>query len=608
MRILTALIMVMNAIVLFSQTTTVEGYIYETENRGYMSNVSVTAENMASEEIVDKTRTDKDGFFKVNVPANSEIRIYGAKEGYDIKRIETKVGTGKSFIKLEMGRAPGYTFEVTLAEKRTDVNRIVDGITGTRIEVFNNTTRRSVMDLKDHDNPEFQLNLQKGNHYTILIRKNGFLSKRMEAKVDVEGCILCFEGVGKVDPGVSDNLSEDNAFGVLLANVELERIFEGKKMEVQNLYYDVGKWKINSSARNELKKVITLMKDNPNLTLELGSHTDSQGKSAGNMTLSNKRAKAAVNYLIKNGGIAANRVISKGYGETLLLNHCGDGVKCSSKEHAINRRTELKIVGITDIKEVKSLAQMKKEEFLELDLINQMGQEQVVVKNDEELQKIIEKDKKVQQDVERQIAAEPTWEEKKMQEEFQKVKEEQAKKEEVKKTVKEVDVEKEVKKAPVVEEIQNKKEILKKQQMEDELEGATFQKVIETKEDIEFIKKMDQEVDEVANEVVEEVEVVEHTDIVETAPHTQSGSVSDGVKVVLHQSEEVLTEEHFIFKRHQNVEVFDNKDGRYFYMVGGFKNESDAFKFMQSYIRPDNKYKGSFVALIENGVLAVVNQ
>jgi hypothetical protein len=120
--------------------------------------------------------------FRIEVPINTKIRLYAANDMFDIKRLETGVGEGKSFVKLEMGRAPGYTFEVCLAEKRSSPNTVVDAITGTRIEVYNNTTRKSLMDLKDYESPNFQLNLKKGNHYTLLIRKSGFLSKRMEAK------------------------------------------------------------------------------------------------------------------------------------------------------------------------------------------------------------------------------------------------------------------------------------------------------------------------------------------------------------------------------------------------------------------------------------------
>lgn len=541
MRILTVVLMVCFTISLNSQTTVLEGYIYETGNRGYIYGVSVTAENIETEKIVDKAKTDADGFFQVNVPINSKIRIYAAKDMFDIKRVETEVGTGKAFIKLEMGRAPGYTFEVTLAEKRTDPNTIVDAITGTRIEVFNNTTRTSVMDLKDHDNPEFQLNLQKGNHYTLLIRKNGFLSKRMEAKVDVEGCILCFEGVGKVGPGVTDNLTEGNSFGVLLANVELERIFEGKKMEVQNLYYDLGKWALKDPARAQLNKVITLMKDNPSLTLELGSHTDSRGNSESNQELSKKRAKSAVDYLAQKGDIANNRLISRGYGESIILNKCIDGAKCTEEEHAINRRTELKIVGITDMKEVKSLAQMKKEEYMEQEILGLMDQEQVVAKDEEELKRILEADKKVAGDVKSQI-----------------------------------------------EEIEKIEEI-------EEIEEIGVEKVIEDKE-IET---------EIVTKEIEELEV--ETPSIETTTPTNA-SAKDGIKVVIYQSKTPLPKDHFIFTKHNNVETMDGHMGKTYYMLGGFENESAAFKFMNSFIRPDKKYTGSFVASIKNGSLAVVNQ
>lgn len=595
MRILTTMTMVCFAVALFSQTTTLEGYIYETGNRGFLSEVSITAENIETEEIVDKAKTDKEGLFSVEVPINSKIRIYAAKDMFDIKRVETEVGTGKAFLKLEMGRAPGYTFEVTLAEKRSSPDHIVDAITGTRIEVYNNTTRKSVMDLKDHDNPEFQLNLQKGNHYTILIRKNGFLSKRMEAKVDVEGCILCFEGVGNVGPGVSDNLTEGNSFGVLLANVELERIFEGKKMEIQNLYYDLGKWHLKGSAKTELGKVITLMKDNPNLTLELGSHTDSRGSSASNLELSNKRAKSAVNYLIQKGDIAKSRVVSRGYGENILLNNCANGAKCSEEDHAINRRTELKIIGITDMKSVKSLAQMKKEEQLEAEILGLMDQEQVVAKDEEELQRIIEADNKVAKDVDRQInnsGSKSTttdevlpFEDYKTEKDIEK--DEKRKEENIEGAT--VDI--------IEEKIEDKRP-------EKSPDNAVF-KDLKTRMEIETAIKESKKKEEKIEEKIVEKKIEISNEL--SAP-TLTKAVTDGIKVVLYQSKTLLPEDHFIFLRHKDVESMDSGSGIYYYMIGGFENEPAAFRFLNSYIRPDKNYEGSFVASIKNGNLGVVNQ
>jgi outer membrane protein OmpA-like peptidoglycan-associated protein len=77
--------------------------------------------------------------------------------------------------------------------------------------------------------------------------------------------------------------------------------------------------------------------------IELSSHTDSRSSDAFNLQLSQKRAKAAVDYLISKG-INKNRLIAIGYGETKLLNKCSNDVNCSEEEHAINRRTEFKIL------------------------------------------------------------------------------------------------------------------------------------------------------------------------------------------------------------------------------------------------------------------------
>jgi len=77
--------------------------------------------------------------------------------------------------------------------------------------------------------------------------------------------------------------------------------------------------------------------------IELGSHTDSRGKGDYNLTLSQKRAESAVQYIISRG-IEKNRITARGYGETQLVNKCANGVICTKEEHQLNRRTEFKIV------------------------------------------------------------------------------------------------------------------------------------------------------------------------------------------------------------------------------------------------------------------------
>lgn len=114
---------------------------------------------------------------------------------------------------------------------------------------------------------------------------------------------------------------------------------------IENLYYAYGDYKIDASGKNILDKVITVLNSNKNLNIELSSHTDSRSSDEFNIALSQKRAKAAVDYIISKG-IHKSRLKAIGYGESKLLNNCKNDSDCGEEEHAKNRRTEFKIVEV----------------------------------------------------------------------------------------------------------------------------------------------------------------------------------------------------------------------------------------------------------------------
>ena len=124
---------------------------------------------------------------------------------------------------------------------------------------------------------------------------------------------------------------------------ELQNEINQEKIIRETIQYAVNDHNIPTEAQKLLNKVSIILNSNKNLKLEIGSHSDSRGSDSYNMTLSEKRAKAAAEYL-KTKNIDASRLIPKGYGETKLLNHCSNGVNCSEEEHKINRRVEFKIL------------------------------------------------------------------------------------------------------------------------------------------------------------------------------------------------------------------------------------------------------------------------
>ena len=127
----------------------------------------------------------------------------------------------------------------------------------------------------------------------------------------------------------------------------MDRVEIGKRFRVDNIYYDYNKATLRADALPNLDKVQHILTDNPQLIVELGSHADSRGSDAYNLSLSQKRAESAVGYIISTS-ITPARISAKGYGESRLLNHCGNGVKCPDAEHEANRRTEFTIIDIDE--------------------------------------------------------------------------------------------------------------------------------------------------------------------------------------------------------------------------------------------------------------------
>lgn len=117
----------------------------------------------------------------------------------------------------------------------------------------------------------------------------------------------------------------------------------GKAIRLNNINFNLDKSDILPASEPDLMYVVNLMKKNPGVKVELSSHTDSRASNAYNQKLSQRRADSSVNYIVSKG-IDRSRLISRGAGETELLNKCADKVPCTEEEHRINRRTEFKIL------------------------------------------------------------------------------------------------------------------------------------------------------------------------------------------------------------------------------------------------------------------------
>jgi outer membrane protein OmpA-like peptidoglycan-associated protein len=134
------------------------------------------------------------------------------------------------------------------------------------------------------------------------------------------------------------SVADSNASYPVLKNFALEPIRIGKKTVLNNIFFETNSYELKKTSEVELNKLVQFLKTYPQLRIEIMGHTDNVGNEKFNLTLSENRAKAVAQYLIRQG-IDPKRIQARGYGEKhpVASNDTDEG-------RALNRRTEFKII------------------------------------------------------------------------------------------------------------------------------------------------------------------------------------------------------------------------------------------------------------------------
>ena len=215
--------------------------------------------------------------------------------------------------------------------------------------IITNLTDGTEQELMSDDVGMFELDLLPGKDYRVRAEKEGFFSVNEEVstknKNSSEDINLNLPLLPLSNPDDTAQNGDGNGDGDGNSKVDaLPKGVDGNNpYQIPNILWDYNKWNIREDAKPYLDYVAKLLKDNPDLKVEISSHCDSRGSNFFNERLSEKRAKAASNYLVSKG-VRRSMLISTGYGEEKLLNRCSDDVECTEDEHQVNRRTEFTVL------------------------------------------------------------------------------------------------------------------------------------------------------------------------------------------------------------------------------------------------------------------------
>lgn len=305
------------------------------------------------------TATRVNGEIKVEhlgIPLNSRFDDFGlvaidSTKGYFASNRDS--GKGDDDIYYYENTQPGKKYEVPppvitkveppkkkiiryfLAGNITDdKSQALDSV---KVAIIDNSTNQAIEEVYTKGEGTFgKVKMDEEKNYTIVTEKRGYFTKREP-----------FTMIGKSVP--MDKLTKAETDTTFYASIKMTKPEVGKDItttfSIAPIYYNLDKSDIRSDASPELDKIVQILVDNPNIKLELGSHTDSRATSEYNQKLSQRRAESAVNYIISRG-ILSTRIVAKGYGESQLVNQCADGIPCSEEEHQANRRTEFKVLEV----------------------------------------------------------------------------------------------------------------------------------------------------------------------------------------------------------------------------------------------------------------------
>ncbi|MFN4946242.1 MAG: OmpA family protein, partial [Chryseotalea sp.] len=205
----------------------------------------------------------------------------------------------------------------------------------TKVSLLDNK-RESMTDYVTGNDGKFLFRVYPDEDYELFGEADGYLTKRQPYSTRSK----------TVNPATLKDLVTNITLDTLIV---LEKIELNKIFVLENIYFDFDKADITPQAALELNKLVDILKDNPVIKIEMGSHTDSVGTNDYNIQLSQRRAESTVRYLI-NAGISSERLTAKGYGETkpIARNTNPDGTD-NPVGRARNRRTEFKIVEIGEV-------------------------------------------------------------------------------------------------------------------------------------------------------------------------------------------------------------------------------------------------------------------
>ncbi|WP_243636379.1 OmpA family protein [Flavobacterium aquariorum] len=330
----------------------IAGVITDVDSHLVLENAFVILKNSANQEL-EKATTGSDGKFSFTIACDTNYSLLATKENYTENSKSFHISEERN--KSNDGSMEIRSIEIIKKEEQVALEKkiaadliVAQQLKAAELVALEQKKKADAIALQEKKIAEASaLKEKKIADVNALKQKKKDEAIALESKrlADLEAAQQLKKekiAADKKNKEIAAAKKKEKAAAIVAAEKDVVKDKDRLIIKTDPIYFDYNMWYIRKESKRILNRVVELMNKYPDMVIEIGSHTDNRGNAKFNADLSQKRADATRDYILEQG-IPKNRILSKGYGESVPIVKCIPDNSCDEEQHELNRRSEFVI-------------------------------------------------------------------------------------------------------------------------------------------------------------------------------------------------------------------------------------------------------------------------